>query len=211
MAKGVTGKSESRPILENVLLRNGRLVAADGFMLVTKKADLQEGEKLGQDEEVLIPARMLEYLKPGRGDHVELELEESGSLYAVIRNDNGDAKDPSYHFLPGRGGDAKKYPDYENITLPRGEKQAVVAVGAKLLRKFLSCLPDDGVLRIGIIDSRSPVEFSIADGSGGLYRGVIMPMFTQWDEVRWLKDELGLKEEADEAPDAEHGAGETGG
>ena len=184
-------QEKSRPSLGHVLLRRGRLVAADGFILVMKQVS-EEGETLGQEQDVLLPTAMLNLLKPGKHETAEVVLGEDNTLRAVVRELGGRKKDPEFVF--NRVDRDVHFPKYE-ANVPRNEKVGCVALDIKLLKKLLSSLPGEGILRIGVAQPNEAVEFCINDEQERPIRAFQMPMFVPWEGSQWLIDDLKWKGE----------------
>lgn len=188
-------KDDCRPVLTNVLLRDERLLASDGFLLVTKRVRLEAQDTLRKDEDVFLPRAMLNRLKPGPKETAEVEID--GNNYrAIIRRNCLSIREPILLYsVPKPGG---KFLDLSNISIPP-RKQAEVAVNIELLRDLLNCLPSKGTLKIGVGSKTDPVEFSIVGlGDPEPVRGAMMPMYVEWENHKWIKDlpEFAKKEEA---------------
>jgi hypothetical protein len=184
---------ENRPSLYHVLLRDGKLVAADGFILVVKKANLDPKERLAKAGEVLLPTKMMDALKPSGRETAEVILAGDGKLNAYVVGLNRLAKEPIFVFTQPRT--EANFPAYETKAIPRNEKEAKVALNIVLLRKLLSALPQKGTLRIGVGKPTDPVEFAIMGEDEEIVRAFQMPMFIDWDEFEgWLKDQPDYEE-----------------
>lgn len=203
LTNAVADEKERRPVLSNVLLRKGRLIAADGFMLVGRQADLNREERLAKEESVLLPARILRLIKPQRKETIELELGEDNTVKVTIK-EGGRVKDPTLSFsLPQ---DIGSFPIFDNA-IPVSDKLAHTAIDLKKLRKFLASLPDEGILRLGIGEPSDIIEGYVwGIGDGQPTRAFIMPMYVPWEDHKWAKDDPAwlLKPKPDE-PKPEEG------
>jgi len=201
IVNGVAAET-SRPVLGHVLLRRGKLAVADGFLLVVKDADFEEGDGLAEEEEVLLPPDMLSFLKPGKSEHVRVKMESpfddiSATISATIIGANNLPKDPTLHFFPGRVGE-HTFPKYEQVIGSPGKK-AVTAVDVNLLRKLLKCLPERGTLKIRVGEMTQPIEFCFTNAlDRSDIRAFVMPMFVNVGEQMWAEDDpTWKKKEAD--------------
>jgi hypothetical protein len=186
-------KEDSRPVLTNLCLRNGKLAAADGFMLVVRDADLAEGEN---PPETMLPAKILKTIKPGHSvkvgrvnRKVSAELTINGRCEVSYKTETGEPVEyeTSMSFKPSNPG---TFPNYNQL-FPKGqEKTAVTAVSVRLLKQLVKCLPDDGIVRLGIVNPTSPLEFHCTDtfSERPIY-GMLMPMYVDWSTFRWPRDE----------------------
>lgn len=181
--------TDSRPVLQCVCLRDGKLVSADGFMLVIREATFEDGDKLKDNEQLLFPADIMKLLKPSFQKTAIMVMEEDGSITVTYRHyKTNEVIEPVLSFRPSNIG---TFPNYTQL-FPKGTKHYQYAVSVGLLRKLLRCLPKEGILRLGFAEKSSdPVEFVChPDDSGADFerpiRGLVMPMFVNWDEVDWL-------------------------
>lgn len=207
LARGVC-KELGRPVLHQVMVRKGELAVADGFLLVRREGDFTPDDTL-RDTEVGLPASILKTVRMGERESAEVVLSEDKTRFTLtVQDEKGKAKEPVLTFSALRD----VYPAFEHIA-PSALKKAEVAVDIKLLRKLLSCLPDDGYLRMGLGEKSEPVEFYITSWSVSAkerpYRALLMPIFCSWDEHKWLKDlkpakpiEGAAKEQSTERPAA---------
>lgn len=181
-------KEDSRPVLENVCYRNGELAAVDGFMMVVRQADTDPNEN---PPHTLLPVSILKTIKVNAKRIAELSI--NGKCEVVFKNENGEPVDfePSISFKPF---DRAEFPKYESLFPKEQEKTAVTAMSVGLLKRLVKCLPDDGILRFGIINtpgerkSDQPIEFECTNMDRPI-RGMIMPMYTDWTNFKWHREE----------------------
>ena len=194
IANGACPDSDTnRPVLNNVALRDGRLATADGFMLVVRDANIDNTDPLAiatkTGGQVLIPARIMRLLKPTATRQMELVSAEDGSITAKVKDEVGQIIEPTLNFTPTK---LPNFPRYEEL-FPPAQKKAEVAVDIKLLRKLLQCLPNNGVLRIGLREKNEPIEFYVshipdAENDDRPIRACLMPMMAQWTDFKWWRD-----------------------
>lgn len=188
LTNGVADAKERRPMLSNVLLRDGKLIAADGFLLVGREADLDENEPMAWKPEVLLAPAMLKTARTkNKTDMGEVTLELDDTLKVTVKDARGLIKDPLYTFR--RPSEVGTFPSY-NKAVVVAEKKAHVAVSLKNLRKLLSCLPEEGMVRIGVGTPSEPVEFHVGKPEDDRpIRAFLMPMFVPWDEHKWANED----------------------
>ena len=183
-------KEESRPVLTQICFRDGKLAAADGFMLVCRKADVEKDDGF-TGEEVLIPAKMAKQVKPTAKKPAKLTIKDK-EITATYSGEAGRPMDPKLQFKADLNAE---FPKYEQL-FPKGKKYHQYAIGISLLRQLLSCLPKDGTLRMGFgKEVGDPMEFLITGGnctdqaydSDRPIYGCLMPMFVQWDGKEWQR------------------------
>jgi len=174
-------------VLTQICIKDGKLVAADGFMLVCRKADIEEGD--GFAEQVLVPVKQVKNIKPTAKYPAKMTIK-GKKITATYYNKLGVRIDPELQFKAGIN---DTFPDVAQL-FPKGKKYYQYALGIGLLRKFLSCLPKDGILRLGFMESSfSPMEFCVSgkvpkdyDCKRPIY-GMIMPMFVNWEGDEWQR------------------------
>lgn len=177
-------KMESRPILNNICLRKGEFSSADGFMLITRDADIVEGEV---NNDVMIPAEIIKEIKINPDKQAELEIE--GDILSVSYKNKYNCEkqfSPTLVFKPFTDG---VFPNYSALFPEDTEKKAVIALSVDLLKKALDTMPNDGILRIGIpkhndTDLSGPVEFECSNMDRPI-RGMLMPMYVEWKSFKW--------------------------
>ena len=169
---------DGRLILTNICLRNGVLATTDGFILLKREAD-REGEG-----DVLLPAQIFKTIKTSEDNQAELE---SGELINIsYKNKMGRPKEyePTLTFKSATG----EYPKYEALFPEDTTKTAQIAVNVGKLKRVLSCMPDEGMLRIGITKPDQPVEFECGNMNRPI-RGMLMPMYVDWESFQWYREE----------------------
>ena len=178
-----TSKEVARPMLQNVHLNKGRLEAADGFILAFREADVSPEEK---EITTLLPAGILRTIKstPKKQAILTVGTEE---LQIQYQNDAGEPIDynPTLSFQPGDT--TKTYPELKQLFPKDTTKKAHIALSVSLLKKLLTCLPDEGYLRIGITEIDKPLEFECSNMDRPI-RGMVMPMFVDWEDFKWHRE-----------------------
>jgi len=169
----------ARLVLQCLHFTKGRVEAADGFMLVVRDLDLQEGE---EKPEALLNARMVKQIKPARRQEAILQITDKRATVNYHDEEGKPAEfEPSISFAVY--GDGKSFPSTD-VLWTTMEKKAQIAIDVGLLKKLIAILPADGILRIGIIDEKSPLEFECSNMDRPI-RGMIMPMYVDWKEHKW--------------------------
>ena len=171
----------ARPMLQCLHFTKGRVEAADGFMLAVRDLDLQDGE---EKPEALINTRMVKQIKPARRQDAILSIVDGKAKVDYLKDDGtGEPAEfePSISFATY--GDGKSFPDTGQLWAT-AEKKAQIAVSVKLLKQLIACLPVDGILRIGITEPTSPLEFECPNMDRPI-RGMIMPMYVEWAGHKW--------------------------
>jgi hypothetical protein len=173
-------EKENRPVLQCVSLRNGELSATNGFILITREAlDASPEEK---ERELLLPATVLRKFKTRTTrtkSTIFLSLLEDEAIITTPGIEESKFKLPTGTF--------PKYDKLFNDEPIRKLAQTAVIVGK--LKQILSTMPNDGILRIGVSETTSPIEFEC---SATIYtpierpiRGMVMPIFVDWTEFKW--------------------------
>jgi len=167
----------ARPMLQCLHFTKGKVEAADGFMLAERDLDLQEGEK---KPEALLNFRMVKKIKPERRQEAILAITD-GKANVNYQQPDGEPVEftPSISFGTLNG----TFPNTDALWVT-GEKKAQIAVSVGLLKKLIATLPLDGILRIGITNEKSPLEFECSNMDRPI-KGMIMPMFVDWKEHKW--------------------------
>lgn len=169
----------ARPMLQCLHFTKGRVEVVDGFMLVERNLDLQEGE---EKPEVLLNAKMIKQIKSGRRQEVILSIADGKAKVDYLKADGtGEPVEfaPSVSFGSLNG----TFPNADALWVT-AEKKAQVAVSVNLLKKLLSTLPADGILRIGVTEPSAPIEFECSNMDRPI-RGMLMPYFVDWSESKW--------------------------
>jgi len=191
--------TDGRPSLQHVAIRSGELVAANGFLLVTRKADLDEGEQV---PDAMIPASIFGSVsapvtvKPRKGKILpappkktpNLEIsDKQGILTYQDRKGEKLENEPEVHFKLGLG---LSFPNHQQL-FPKGAKVFQIAVSVAMLQKVLSTMPPNGILRMGFTanlagerPTPAPIEFSCDFGERPI-EAVLMPMFVDWSDFKW--------------------------
>jgi len=145
---------ETRPILEHVVIGNGEIAAADGFLLARRPipTESQEGEV------ILIKAKaILEAHRILKGDELIIETQGDNKT-ASIKSNNDKANciivDVSAPLLQDG-----KFPAYQHV-IPRVKRKAYVALQASLIAKMLRVTGSDSgrAIKIKVRKPEEPVE-----------------------------------------------------
>jgi hypothetical protein len=181
LANGVAPEL-SRPTLTCVMVKKGRMIAADGFMLVSHTTRLEQGEK-ESDKEVLIPGSLIKQIVPRSvGGVARIKVNGTGEISYLSKGVSG----TKLMFDPPTGSFAKIPELLAGIPT---EKKFEVALSASLLKKLCSCLPANAQIRFGFTASDKAVEFDVPNSDRKI-KGILMPMFIQhgapWP--RWAGD-----------------------
>ncbi len=185
-----TCKEISRPLLQCLHLTKGRIEVADGFMLATRDLEFEKDE---DKPETLLPAKMIKGVKAGIKQQTILKTDNK-IANITYQDETGLPIDfePSYSFKAY--GDGKSYPNIDALFQPiKTEKTAYIAVGVGILKKLLSCMPNGGILRIGITEPTAPLEYECSNMDRPI-RGLLMPMFIDWEDFKWHREPTSTKE-----------------
>jgi len=153
--------SNTKPILECVVIGNGAIVASDGFLMVQRsiKTEPPTGNT------ILIRAKViLDRHRQWKSKFMTIESNKTNSS-VLITDENGYAS--RAEILD------KAYPNY-TITFPKTKRAAYVALDIKLLKKALKTFDNKSFIRVKIWKSDMPVELS-AEG----IKGMIMPTYVE--------------------------------
>jgi len=185
--ENASAQDKGRPVLTQICFRDGKLAAADGFMLVVRKADVEEGD--GFEGEVLIPGEQVKNIKPTAKKPAKMTLKDK-AITVTYYNERGVEIDPKLVFRVDLDVNFPKY----LALFPKGKKYYQYALGIGLLRQLLKCLPKDGILRLGFMEEPDkPMEFCVSGNVPPDYdferpiHGMLMPMHVQWDGNEWQR------------------------
>ena len=183
-------RDESRPILTQICFKDGRLAVSGGYILVCRKADTEKDD--GFEGEVLIPAKMAKVIKPTDKKPARMTIKDK-VITTTYYNESGKEVDPKLQFKADLN---TEFPKFTEL-FPKGKKYYQYAIGIGLLRELISCLPKDGILRLGFMeDCISPMEFRVSGNVSADYDcarpiyGLVMPMVVPWDEPIWVNEKV---------------------
>jgi len=156
-------KDDARPILTNVCIRDGEMIAADGFIMARTKV---EGE-FTTDHDTLIPAQSILQAKNGKtpinvkqeGERIEL----SGSNPNIIATTVGTGSFPKVDSL-----------------YPQDEPKLTIGMSKEVLSKIVKMMTDGGdMVRFTFYDDSSPIVYNIGNRYGNstdyMINGLAMP------------------------------------
>ena len=182
-------QGDSRPILQNIHLNKGKLEVADGSMLLLRDADVEPGEK---EITALLPAKLVKIVKSVSNKQAVLTLK-TEEIQVQYQDDRGQP----IKFNPVltlRLENAKEtYPKFSHLFPKDTAKTAHIALGVGRLKRLLSCLPDESILRIGLTTPIEPMEFECSNMERPI-RGLLMPMSVDWEGFEWHRSPLPTKE-----------------
>ena len=152
-----------RPAIECCLIGNGKIVGADGFILVIRPV---EGDSF--DRNMMVPAKYLKKAKILKG-HTHINVSRNNDLEVII--DDGDCKMLVREFMG-------TYPEYEKF-IPTEKPVYTIRLGVGLLKKLLSSVGDASSISFEFMEkgnssyggARSAVKFIAGESYG-----VLMPM-----------------------------------
>ncbi len=163
-------KDNSRPVLTNICVRKGRVIAGNGFILATAPVEVEGDE--GKD--MLIPIAMVAALQETSplAKKVGIEVEEVGAeVRGIIVNgeDMVEATAPRREYA---------FPNYEAM-IPKSPPKAFICLSGALLKQLCKVVGDDAVF-LRIREPNEPVEFVSGD-----IHGFISPAATSDEYVEW--------------------------
>ncbi len=178
----ICAKDDNKPVLQDISLRNGQLVACDGFTLAKRKADTTSIQETTR--ELLLPSSILKQIKLDSNKQAMLVLpEEESTEFNITITRYGIPIEPRLIFNSQNIG---TFPNYSHLIEGGLPKKAQVAISVSALKNILSMLPNDGVLQIGINEPTQAVEFYCKGGRLERDTQVFaMPLFT---EFTWPRD-----------------------
>ena len=162
VANAVSKEEVYRPVLRYVHIRKGLIEAADGYILVQKKIDYEEEEKILLDGEAV---RKL-------GDNKSTQ----GVAFSSTDGKRYEARGQNTTILTRQSG---TYLDTDKL-IPSGEPVFKIALSRKILKKLISALDDSDVpVRFKFYGEHSPVKVEIPTEDT---LAVLMPMMiTKWE------------------------------
>lgn len=170
---------DNRLVLTNVAYQGGKFKASDGFLLVMREASNPNSM------DTMIPAKILKTIKTTEKKVANLTIDNRCQVTYTDAAGKEIESEPTVSFKPAAG----TFPNTKTI-MPKGqEKKATVALSVGLLKKMLSCLPNDGTLRIGLNGTTDPVEFHCGGFIDRPIYGAIMPMYIEWKGFKWQREE----------------------
>lgn len=174
--------SFSKPVLNNMCVKDGKLITADGFMLVMRDANCDNNE-----QEVLIPAKIINSLKVNSNRIADINADKDTIEVNFIDN-KGNIK-PDEYTATYKTYATGVFPDVEAL-YKNTNKKAEIALNVSLLKRLLSCLPNSGTLRLKISELTNPVEFNCYVGDERPIYGLLMPMYVEWDDFKWHSETI---------------------
>ena len=180
-----TAKEPASKLLQCLHLSKGRIEAADGFMMARRELELEEGEV---QPETLISAAMFKNIRPSKKQEALLATDNNSVTLTYRNAEDGQPVEfePTLSFKAYGYGETFPNLDAQYDNSPT-EKKAHIAVSVSLLKKLLACLPNEGILRIGINEVAEPMEYECSNMDRPI-RGLIMPMFVDWSDFKWHRD-----------------------
>jgi len=174
----------ARPMLQCLNLTKGRIEVANGFIMATRDLELEDGEA---KPETLLPISMVKQIKAGGKQQAILKTDNQVST-VTYQDEMGKQTEfePEYSFKSLSN--SKSFPDTTQIFPKDTTKKAHICVLVRELRSILNILPNNGFLRIGITEPDKALEFE-CDHMDRPIRGLIMPMFVDWKDFKWHREE----------------------
>ena len=153
--------TKSNPILECVLIGNGKILASDGYFLAARKI-VTEPET---GDPVLLKAH--EILKLQKQWKSKLLTISSNGNSASITDENGNITE--LELVQGA------YPDYKK-SLSKGKEKVYISLNLQFLKKAIKIIgkSDGDYVRIKIWGSQNPIELFTRDT-----RELLMPVFVE--------------------------------
>ncbi len=184
-----TSKENSRPVLQTLHLTKGRIEVASGALLALRDLELSENEA---PPEALLPVKAVKQIKTTQAQRTLLIVEEDIAKIIYQTRQGGTIEfEPTFSFKTFKQG---TFPDIASLIqkVPT-VKRVQTAISVNLLKKLVSILPDDGILRIGITEPEKEIEFSCEIMDRPI-RGLIMPMYVAWGKFSWWRPETKKEE-----------------
>jgi len=163
-----------RPILGQIKIEHGKATACDGFMMVQVPAEMENEEDC-----ILIEAKDILKAKKLGGRGLEKLVIESDGKTASIEIIGGEHSGTKIASEIPKG----NYPLVEQL-FPTTERQAYVALSARLLRKLLMTISIDAIIKIRVREQTQAVEFIVENGKSHC---VMMPLFIQEESELWSR------------------------
>ena len=180
----VANDDPDSPILKSVCIKDGEILATDGFILAKHKIETEGKAVLLNAKDIL--AFYQTFVKTG-----SLAISASGGDEAVIMKSSGASMS-----LKIRGGQ-DKYPDLEKPYEHFGKPRFDIALSVKTLKKLLELAGDSILIRFRFRDSYDPVEFVTDSDSYGL----VMPFNMPGESELWHKWQKEEEQKASQAGD----------
>lgn len=136
---------------------------------------------------------MLKTIKLRDKQQAELSVTTDGNIEVRYQYSNGKPAEfePTLRFKPDPIKEA--YPDIRKLFPEDITKTTQIAINVKLLRKLLTCLPNDGILYLGITAPDQSLEFEVSNMKRPI-RGLIMPIRADWAHFKWHREPKVKKE-----------------
>lgn len=180
------GNSDLPRGLNNCIIGQEEIAAADGFMLVRRQLNTCRGKDI-----IAVPARILLMAKGAKADkrnNGDVVINR-GEVKLQYRRGNIKLEQDTFNITLTPGKTTLTFERFNQLADIKNEPKATTAISTNLLAKVLKALPGNAILRLRIHEPSDPIEFSCADRhEGGITEGLIMPMHVQWDKVEWYGD-----------------------
>ncbi len=198
LANGAASEKEAPPIMRGVLITEREAICADGSILVIKQLPSPEMDLEGANvddgiKEIVVPA---DAIRASKGEDVALSCIEvlrtsisqlddiTGNKTKIVARLDGSDFSVEADAIQG------EYPQYLKLFNP-SPLVAQIAFNAKVLKKLLRTLPDDGTLQLRISGVDKAVEFQSTDPDGDIpIRGLIGTKPCLWENVTWKTQEV---------------------
>lgn len=147
-----------REVLECVQIGNGKIVAADGYILAQREIPTEPK----QGETILVKAKaILEAQKILKADSLIIETQDgkTATIYTEDKHDGHLAVTLTTPLMDA------KFPNWDEV-LPKTERKAYIALSRKMLVKILkSTDEDDAVFKIKVREPHEAVEIHNGDAT----------------------------------------------
>jgi len=189
----------ARPVLNQVVVRNGEIATVDGFMLISTKIEYDDNDNIKRDEDLQMPSDIINKLNPNTKGYVSISQNDE-TLTATIYDNKKDKRnnktspkqrDLQYTFHKSNAG---HFPEYTQL-YPISEKKFQCALSSQLLKKLLSCVPDKCMICFGFTNNKDSIEFQVMPENNlrtaieynKIAEGLLMPMSVDWEQIKWHK------------------------
>jgi len=157
-------KSDARPILQCVRIGEGEIVAVDGFILAKRpiSTEPESGEVILVKAEDILKAKREWKAK-------SLTIESDSADHAVIKDEVSGCTMET-ELVQG------SFPGFSHL-FSATEEKAHTALDRSYLALISRLAADEPAVKLKIREATDPVEFT-----AGKTRGLVMPIFVNWEE-----------------------------
>lgn len=188
IVNAAVGKDPHRPALQNIIISDGKVQAADGFMLVEYPVETPKEQQ--EAYSILVPSSLIRVCKPKTKTVTRRFKKVKEKVVEIESSDSQTLVHGEYTVVCPQ--DLKPFPKLLTVK-DKTIKNEIVYHGkfmVKTLKKLLSALPDNASLTFRFrAGNQTAIEFRAGEA-----HGLIMPAFLDENQYDWYKPTTKVEE-----------------